>query len=98
MSQYNDYVERREKELQWIKEHGIKIELNKIYRQESDSWCKKHYKIIFVDDKIAVGISTYNQISREFIGDYELFNKNTGMKYNDSRRAYRLINEIENKG
>lgn len=74
----------------------IKLELYKIYLQESASWAKKHFKIIFTDDKIAVGISVYNQISNKYIGEYCIFDVNSGFKYDDKLRYnYRLICEIK---
>lgn len=75
----------------------IKLELNKVYLQESASWSKKHYKIIFVDDKIAVGISVYDQICQKYIGQYDIFDVNDGFRYNDKLRYnYRLIREVDN--
>ncbi len=71
----------------------IKPELGKIYRQVSDSWAEKHFKIIFVDNKIALGVSVYNQISNKYIGEHELFYVDTGFKYNDIRPNYRLVSE-----
>lgn len=73
----------------------IKLEVGKVYRQISDTWAEKHYKIIFVDNKIALGISVFNKISNKFIGDYEMFYVNDGFKHNDIiRPSYRLIEEI----
>jgi hypothetical protein len=69
---------------------GVELELGKVYSQASSSWSEKHYLIIFIDDKVAVGRSIYNQISNKYIGDYEIFNKNNGMKYQDGRLAYRI--------
>lgn len=84
----------------FLKERAIKLELGKTYLQESDSWAKKHYKIIFVDDKIALGLKVYCGIynsSERNCGSYEMFNVNTGEKYNDSRLCYRLKNEVDLK-
>jgi hypothetical protein len=89
-----DYSERQAIKYQrFLKDDAIKLELNKTYLQESDSWAKMHYKIIFIDDKIALGIKVwcgiYNSDKRN-VGTYEMFNVNTGEKYNDSRLCYRL--------
>lgn len=89
-----DYSEKQAIKYQkFLKDDAIKLELNKIYLQESDSWAKKHYKIIFVDENIAVGkkvwCGIYNSAERN-CGSYEMFKVNTGEKYNDSRLCYRL--------
>jgi len=93
-----DYLERRKLEYdKFLKERAIKLELGKTYLQESDSWAKMHYKIIFVDDHIAVGIKVwcgiYNSSSKG-CGDYEMFKVSTGEKYNDGRLGYRLKKEV----
>lgn len=89
-----DYLDREKlKYNKFLKEDAIKLELNKTYLQESDSWCKAHYKIIFVDGYIAVGIKVYCGIynsNTEGCGNYEMFKVNTGEKYQDNRLAYRL--------
>lgn len=89
-----DYSEREAiKYEKFLKEDAIKLELNKTYLQESYSWAKMHYNIIFVDDKIAVGkkvwCGIYNSAERN-CGSYEMFKVSTGEKYNDSRLCYRL--------
>jgi hypothetical protein len=94
-----DYWDKKALEYQkFLREKAIKLELNKVYLQESDSWAKKHYKIIFVDDKIAVGLKVwcgiYNSNTKN-CGTYELFNVNTGEKYQDGRLCYRLKNEVK---
>lgn len=93
-----DYLEQREIEYKkFLKERAIKLELNKIYLQESDSWAKMHYQIVFVDDKIALGKKIYCGIynsNTQNCGSYEMFNVNTGEKYNDCRLAYRLKKEV----
>lgn len=72
----------------------IKLEVGKTYVQAKETWHEKHYKIIFSDAKIAIGVVVYNAISDEFLGDYELFNVNNGFKYQDSQRPdYRLTEE-----
>jgi hypothetical protein len=101
MSDYQDemdYLEReRIKYEKWVKEKSIKLELGKTYLQESDSWAKMHYKIIFVDDKIAVGIKVwcgiYNSTTRG-VGEYQMFKVNTGEKYGDCRLNYALVKEV----
>lgn len=89
-----DYLEKRKLEYdKFLKERAIKLELGQTYLQESDSWAKMHYKIIFVDEKIAVGLKVYCGIynsSTQNCNSYEMFNVNTGEKYNDDRLCYRL--------
>lgn len=90
--------ERRIKYLKWKEEKSIKLELGKMYLQTSNSWTKKHYKIIFVDDKIALGKKVWCSICNsinENCGEYELFLKETGEKYQDNRLCYALIREIK---
>jgi hypothetical protein len=93
-----DYLDKEKlKYEKFLKERAIKLELNKTYLQESDSWAKFHYKIIFVDEKIAVGLKVYCGIydsNTRGCGRYEMFNVNTGEKYQDSRLCYRLKNEV----
>lgn len=75
-----------------------KIELGKVYKQEAYSWATKHYKIIFIDGEIAVGISVFDKISNKYIGDYCLFYAKDGFKYHDTTRPnYRLREEIAEK-
>jgi hypothetical protein len=98
---YDDEIDYLEKERmiygEFLKNDAIVLELGKTYLQESHSWAKKHYKIIFVDDIIAVGIKVwcgiYNSPHRG-CGTYEMFKVKTGEKYNDSRLCYRLVKEI----
>ncbi len=81
----------------FLKNDAIKLELGKTYLQESDSWAKKHYKIIFIDNYIALGQVVYCGIydsTKKGCGDYEMFKLNTGEKYNDSRLCYRLKKEV----
>lgn len=81
----------------FLKNDSIKLELNKTYLQESDSWAKMHYKIIFIDDFIAIGKKVYCGIynsSTQNCGNYEMFKVSTGEKYEDSRLCYRLIKEV----
>jgi hypothetical protein len=94
-----DYLEKEKiKYNKFLKEQAIKLELNKTYLQESDSWAKKHYKIIFIDDYIAIGKKVYCGIydsDKKNCGSYEMFKVSTGEKYNDSRLCYRLKQEIK---
>ncbi len=71
-----------------------KLELNKVYKQLSSSWAEKHYKIIYQDDHISLGICIFNAISNKFIGDYELFNTKDGFRYSDTRYNYRLLEKV----
>jgi hypothetical protein len=84
-----DYLEKEKiKYNKFLKEQAIKLELNKTYLQESDSWAKMHYKIIFIDDHIAIGKKVYCGIynsDKKNCGSYEMFKVSTGEKYNDSR-------------
>lgn len=93
-----DYLEReRIKYEKFLKNDAIKLELGKTYLQESDSWAKMHYKIIFVDDVIAVGLKVYCGIynsSKKGCGEYEMFKVKTGEKYGDVRLCYRLKKEV----
>ena len=93
------YLEKRQIEYdKFLKERAFKLELNKTYLQEADSWSRQHYKIIFVDETIAVGLKVYCGIygsSTRNCGTYELFKVNTGEKYNDTRLCYRLKEEVD---
>lgn len=82
---------------QYIDQYNpIKLELGKSYIQSKDTWHEKHYVILFIDDKIAIGKSIYNKIGDKFIGDYDLFYLDNGFKYNDTvRPCYRLTEEIK---
>lgn len=93
-----DYFEQQKiKYNKWKEEKSIKLELGKTYLQESASWAKCHYEIIFIDDKIALGkkvwCGIYNS-TKQNCGTYELFKKDTGEKYQDSRLCYALTKEI----
>ena len=89
-----DYLDRQKIEYEkFLKERAIKLEIGETYLQESDSWAKMHYKIIFVNDEIAVGVKVYCGIynsDKRNCGSYEMFKVSTGEKYNDSRLCYRL--------
>ena len=100
MSDENEigYLEQEKlKYEKFLKERAIKLELGKTYLQESDSWAKKHYKIIFTDEKIALGTvvwcGIYNSDTKG-CGYYDLFKLYTGERYQDSRLCYGLIKEI----
>jgi hypothetical protein len=88
---YNDLDEDGdpiEKEIE-----GIELELNKIYVQNQSEWNETHFLIIFIDDKIALGKSILSKVVLS-IGDYAIFNKNNGTKYN-SQLGYRLTREVK---
>ena len=93
-----DYIEQRRLEYEkWVKESSIKLELGKTYLQRVESWAIKHYKIIHMDDIIAVGVvvycGVYNSKTRG-CGEYQLFKVSTGEKYQDRGFNYALIKEI----
>lgn len=101
MNDLDDELDYEEKEKlkyeKFLKERAIKLELNKVYLQESDSWCKMHYQIIFIDGNVAMGKKVYCGIynsSTRNCNSYEMFKVSTGEKYNDSRLCYRLKSEI----
>ena len=94
-----DYLEKERMIYnEFLKNEAIRLELGKTYLQESSSWAKMHFKIIFCDDVIAVGLKVYCGIynsSTRGCGTYEMFKVKTGEKYNDSRLCYRLRQEIK---
>jgi hypothetical protein len=92
----DDYCEGRCTRQQFIEQYDpIKLELGKVYIQDKGSWSEKHYKIIFMEDEIALGVSVYNAIGDRFIGDYVLFYLENGFKYKDVvRPSYRLSEEV----
>lgn len=75
------------------------LKVGSTYIERQDSTTEKHFKIIFVDDKVAIGVCTkclYWNKETEFIGEYELYHVNTGLRYNDIiRPCYALIEEIK---
>ena len=78
---------------EFVKNDAIKLELGETYLQESSSWAKAHYKIVFIDNVIAVGIKTWCGIfnsNTKGCGTYGLFKAATGERYQDSRLCYRL--------
>lgn len=93
-----DYLEQRKIQYnKWKAEKSIKLELGKTYLQESDSWAKRHFLIVFIDDKIAIGkqvwCGIYNSNTKG-CNDYEIFLKDTGERYQDGRLAYALTKEV----
>lgn len=89
-----DYLDKRKLTYdKFLKENAIVLKLGETYLQESDSWAKKHYKIIFNDGEIALGIvvwcGIYNSTTKG-CGYYDLFKCNTGEKYQDCRLEYAL--------
>jgi hypothetical protein len=66
------------------------LKLGHTYIQSKGSWGEKHFKIIFIDDKIAVGLCIFNKISPKFIGNYAMFSVASAFKYQDTRPDYRL--------
>jgi len=72
--------------------------MGEVYRQESRSWCKAEYRIVFVDDKIAVGVEVkpmFPLAGQQL--NYCLFYSSglyAGWKYKDiARPEYRLRNK-----
>ena len=98
MDEY-EYLEKKRREYEkWVKEKSIKLEIGCIYLQEPMSWAKKHYKIVFMDDTIAVGVVVYDGIynsTTKGCGERELFKVDTGEKYHDPRLNYALTRKIE---
>lgn len=89
-----DYLEREKiKYKEFLKNDAIKLVKNEVYLQEASTWAKSHYKIIFVDDVVALGkkvfCGIYNSNTKN-CNSYELFKVETGEKYLDSRLEYRL--------
>ena len=86
---YSDIIEgniTKEEYFQYYK--SIKLKLYNTYIQHPKQWNENVYKIIFINDNIALGVS----ISGLRVGYYELFNVDTGFKYQDlARPEYRLI-------
>jgi hypothetical protein len=72
----------------------IKPELGKTYIQNKGHWAEMHFKIIFSNEKVALGVCIYNKISEKFIGDHCLFDVNNGFIYHDTRPEYRLTEEL----
>lgn len=101
MSDYQDemdYIEeQRRKYEKWVKEKSIKLELGCTYVQKTYSWSEDHYKIVFMDDVVAVGVQVYCGIYKSTTrgcGERELFLAKTGEKYQDKRLNYALIKKI----
>lgn len=94
-----DYLEQeRVKYEKFLKNDATKLELGKTYLRESSSWAKAHYKIIFVNEDIAVGVKVYCGIYKSTklgCGEYDMFKVKTGERYGDSRLGYRLKAEVK---
>lgn len=93
----SDYLEDVCTTAEWINQHNpIKLEVGKVYVQAKGTWHEHHYKILFVDDKIATGVAVWSKIGdgKKYSGDYSLFYVANGFKYQDVTRAiYRLSEE-----
>jgi hypothetical protein len=94
-----DYLERQRREYaKFLAEDAIKLELGKTYLQMSAVWTKAHYKIVLINDDVAVGQRVYCGIynsTTKGCGDYAMFKTATGEKYGDGRLCYRLRKEID---
>lgn len=93
-----EYLERRKLEYEkWVKEKSIKLEVGKTYLQKAYPWAMRHYKILSIEGRVAVGIVVYCGIHDSKIkgcGEYALFRVDTGEKYQESRLTYALVEEI----
>jgi hypothetical protein len=68
-----------------------KPELGKTYVVQKGSWAQSFYKIVFMNDQVALGVRE-NPFDKTII-EYCLFNGsglNVGWKYQDPRPEYRL--------
>jgi hypothetical protein len=96
MNKYSEYLNNEISFSEFLSSLSlVKPELGETYKQASGSWSEKHYKIIYLNDDIAVGVSVFNKISNKFIGDYSLFNAKTGFTYSDARPEYRLEEKLK---
>ena len=73
-----------------------RLEVGKVYHQENiGEWASCDYKIIFIGEGVALGISINSRISKDCNGEKELFYSEgnaIGFKYGDiDRPCYRLI-------
>jgi hypothetical protein len=95
-----EYIEQRRLEHEkWVREKSIKLEVGKTYLQKSASWAIKHYKILSIEGKVALGIVVYDGIynsKTRGCGEYALFRVDTGEKYQEPRLNYALIEEVNN--
>ena len=94
-----EYLEQKRLEYEkWVKEKSIKLEVGKTYMQKAHNWAIKHYKILTVEGKVALGVVVYCGIhnsTTKGCGEYALFRADTGEKYQESRLNYALIAEIK---
>jgi hypothetical protein len=88
----SDFIEGRcAKDEYYSQFNPITLELGKVYKQHVGSWNENHWKVIFQDDKISLCIKVYSKISKDCIGEYDLFYTKTGFRHNDNRiDEYRL--------
>lgn len=80
----------------------MRLKLNKIYANNIGLFDETHYKIIFMNDDIAVGQSVWVKFDPklEYGCRYMIFNNNKkskcyGEKYYDGRLEYKLKKEIK---
>lgn len=95
---YEHIEQQRLKYEKWVKEKSIKLEVGKTYLQKSESWAVKHYKILSIEGKVALGIIVYDGIydsKTRGCGEYSLFVASTGERYQESRLNYALIEEVK---
>jgi len=89
----------------WYNEHGtiegfyeqwgvLKPELDGVYAADAEivfcKWEYKIFKIIFIDDNVALGVEVINDPHRKEKPAYRTFNACNGWKYQDDRSHYRL--------
>lgn len=93
---YSDYLDCVCTREQYYKQFNpIGLEINKLYVQHRGDWQESIYKIIFLDDKIAVGLKVKSKV-RLSVGEYCLFESKTGFKYNDPRTSSYKLEELNN--
>ena len=92
----NDEISRDE----YLKHFTTRLEVGKTYVERQDSTTEKHFKILFTDSKIAIGVCAkclYRGNETNFTGEYCLYHVDTGLKYQDIiRPCYLLIEEVIN--
>jgi hypothetical protein len=93
-----DYLERRRLERKkYVEENAIKLEVNKTYLDDHTSWAKRHFKILHIENDIALGIKTwcgiYNSNTKN-CGQYSLFNANTGELY-ENGSLYWILKKVD---
>ena len=90
-----DYVEGYCTHEEYISQFDpISLKIGETYVQSKGTWHEAHYKIIFQDDRISLGVIVYSAIGDIAIGDYCLFWTNSGFKYNDNRIASYQLKEL----